>query len=99
MTIYCICRDRRRESVRAREKDRRSRDEMDWEDGYSRRPGSRERESQRARSGGPGTSLPDDRERDRESGGKREADNDVDMERRTTKVSALSCFFPCPTIG
>lgn len=61
---------------------------MDWEDGYSRRPGSRERDG-RARSGGPGSSLPDDRDRERDSGGKREADTDVEMERRSTKVSVL----------
>jgi hypothetical protein len=91
----CIHRDRRRESGRTRDKDRRSRDEMDWEDGYSRRPGSREREGQRARSGGPDSSLPDDRERERErdSGGKREADTDVEMERRATKVSVLYLSF------
>jgi pre-mRNA-processing factor 40 len=87
MTICCLNRERRRDSVRAREKDRRPRDEMDWEDGSSRRPTSREREGQRARSSGPGSSLPDDREREKDSGGKRQADTDVEMERRSAKVN------------
>lgn len=87
MSIKIAYRDRRRESVRGREKDRRSRDEMDWEDNYSRRPASREHDGQRARSGRPGSSLPDDREREKDSVGKREADTDVEIERRAAKVS------------
>jgi hypothetical protein len=61
---------------------------MDWEDGYGRRPGSKEREGQRARSSGPGSSVVDEREQDKESEGvaKREAEADVEGERRAEKV-------------
>lgn len=57
---------------------------MEWEDGYGRRAGSKEVEGQRARSGGPGSSVQDEREK--EGAAKREAEADMEGERRAEKV-------------
>lgn len=89
--LFMAFREKRRDSGRPREKDRRPRDEMDWEDGYGQRPESREHEGQRARSGGPVSPMQEEREKvkDKEGGGKREASAPVDVggERRAEKVS------------